>query len=72
MRTREGSGAERAEKDDRDDFVLRDRKVGVGPTKYSPGHQGKTSEKALSTREYQSCEPKEKLPLYVQGEYKRF
>ena len=72
MRTREGLGAERTEKDDRDDFVLGDGKVRVGPTKYFPGHQGKTSEKALSTREYRSCEPEEKLPLYLQREYKHF
>ena len=72
MRTREGSGAERTEKDDRDDFVLGDGKVVVGTTKYSPGLQGKASEEALSTQEYRSCEPKEKLPSYLQGEYKRF
>ena len=72
MRTREGSGAERAEKDDRDDFVLGDGKVGVGPTKYFPGRQGKTSEKELSTQEHRSCEPKEKLPLYSQGKCRHF
>ena len=72
MRTREGSGAERAEKDDRDDFVLGDGKVGNGPTEYSPGFQGKISKETLNTQEHQSCEPKEKLPLYSQGEYKHF